>query len=354
MVENKDFSYQENQAILKGIIVKSMVHQDYTLVTQSFGRENEYRRAVLTILSFFAQTDTPQKVILFTDNQSWFSTYLLNLPVQYVHLSPEKIIQMRGKIDFLHRMKIVEIDEAFQIAQGNLLYADSDTFFTADPSAFMATLSPKKSYMHLKEYTFESLRGWVLPAGKTFVDFLNLIENEKFKLSNGEVRFDTNMCSWNAGVMMLHWEHRHLLKDVFLLTDQFFPKSQNHASEQYAFSLVLQNNTDLRACEEVIYHYWYKIKKSILDEFLPTQLFELQKLDSTAERLLFIRNITKMLPAYLQSHLYIYKDNAIQNFNEDKYKIGLAWAFKAILKGGLKDMIFLKDVLYHTKRKLFK
>jgi hypothetical protein len=268
-------------------------------------------------------------------------------------LSPEKIKQMRGKIDFLHRMKIAEIEEAFEYTKGNLLYADSDTFFMADPSTLMGRLSSKQSFMHLKEYSFESIRNWALPAGKPFVAFVKLIEENIFKLSNGEMQYNTKMFSWNAGVMMLHWEHRHLLKDVFLLTDQFFPSTQNHASEQYAFSLILQNNTELHPCDEVIYHYWYHVKKSIVDKFLPNQLSKLLKLETSAERMNFVKELTRMLPNYFESHLLTHKDNAIQKFNEHEYWSGLKLAYSAILKGAFSDTVFLKDILYHTRKKIF-
>jgi hypothetical protein len=323
----------------------------YTLVVQSFGRESEYRRAVLTIYSFFAFNGTANAVILFTDNAPWFEPYFSEFPVQYVHLSSEKIKSMRGNIDFLHRMKIVEIEEAFELAQANLLYADSDTFFTANSNALMASLSAKHSYMHLNEYTFESLKKWALPAGKTFLAFVQLIEKKEFQLTNSKVKYDTKMCSWNAGVMMLHWEHRKLLKDVFLLTDQFFPETQNHASEQYAFSLILQTNTELKACDEVIYHYWYGVKKTIADDFLNKHLAELIKINQS-EKLVKVKNWVEQLPAYFDQHLLSHKDNAIQAFNENNYKKGYSAALKAISKGAWADFKFIKDVLYHTKRNL--
>lgn len=330
-----------------------MENQVFTLIVQSFGKENEYNRATLTIFSFFAYNSIGNRVLLFTDNQTWFEPYFKDLPVDYINLPAEKIKHMRGKIDFLHRMKIAEIEEAFEHTKGNLLYADSDTFFTADPSPLMEKLSSRHSFMHIKEYSFDSLRNWALPAGESFVAFVRLIEQNIFKLSDGKMQYNTKMFSWNAGVMMLHWEHRHLLNDVFLLTDQFFPSTQNHASEQYAFSLILQNNTELRPCDEVIYHYWYKVKKAIVDEFLPNQLSKLLKLETSAERMNFAKELTRMLPNYFESHLLTHKDYAIQKFNEHEYWSGLKWAYSAILKGAFKDIVFLKDILYHTRKKIF-
>src|SRR5688500_15091363 len=112
-----------------------MKSEESSLVIQSFGRENEYKRAILTVLSFYANCSLPDeqtRLMLFTDRPEYFSSYLSGLPVDFILLTPEKIKEMRGNIDFLHRMKIAVIEEAFDKTGGNIIYADSDTFFVAD------------------------------------------------------------------------------------------------------------------------------------------------------------------------------------------------------------------------------
>ena len=323
------------------------------LVTQSFGKESEYRRVVLAILSYYAHSSNRvAKTILFTDKPSWFEPYFIELPIEYIQLTPEKINLMRGTIDFLHRMKIALIEEAFELHQTDILYFDSDTFFVADPMSYMAQLSPQKSFMHLFEYQFESLRNMPLPAGKTFQAFVQLIEKTTFFISGKEVKLNAQMSSWNAGVMMLHQSHDRLINDVFQLTDNFFPATKNHASEQYAFSILLQTKTDLTACDAVIYHYWYNIKKRIIDEYLPSQFIALLNEPTLANRLSIVKSITKQLPSFFDQHLYSLKDNAIQAFNANHFLKGYNWSIKAIFAGAIKDTTFLKDVLYHFKRQL--
>ncbi len=323
------------------------------LVLQSFGRENEYRRAILTILSFFTHVAAPYrdtKALLFTDNPGYFEPYLADLPVEFVLLTPEKIKTMRGNIDFLHRMKIAMIEEAFQKTNSNLLYADSDTFFTADPTPLMQRLNSGKSYMHLREYAFDYLKTLRMPAAATFHEFVELIETKTFTLTDGsDFRVTTDMFSWNAGVMMFHASHQSIIPDVYALTEQFYPPTKNHASEQYAFSLMLQTRTDLQACEPVIYHYWYKIKKQIADVFLADQLERLTKL-SLKERMPIVREWTISLPRLFEEHEFALRDNAVQAFNENKFGEGYKWTFKALTKAPISDMVFVKDVLYHTKR----
>src|SRR5260221_7641229 len=96
----------------------------HSLVIQSYGSTNEYKRAIFSIWSFYAWTNklTDQVlVILFTDNEEYFRQHLKTLSVKFISLSPDKLKSMRGKIDFVHRVKIAAIEEAFEHTEGNLL-----------------------------------------------------------------------------------------------------------------------------------------------------------------------------------------------------------------------------------------
>jgi hypothetical protein len=322
------------------------------LVTQSFGRENEYRRVLITILSFYAHSSRALPTILFTDNPEWFKPYLGEFPVQYVLLTPEKVKVMRGEIDFLHRMKIALIEEAFTIAGDTLFYADSDTFFIEDPMKLYTQASASTSFMHVWEYQFESLRNMPLPGGATFQAFLNLVERKSFDLPDGtQLKVLPSDSSWNAGVMILHQSHKLLIPSVYSLTEQFFPETRNHASEQYAFSILLQQRTELKPCEAVIYHYWYHVKKKIADSLSGDVVHTLQGL-SKQQKLDQIKALTASLPGIFESHVYAFKDNAVQSFNENKYREAYRWVRRAFLKGAFKDITFVKDTLYHTKRLL--
>lgn len=325
------------------------------LAIQSFGRENEYRRAVLTILSYYAYTSRPvtaTRVCLFTDRPEWFETYLSGLPVTYILLTPGKIKTMRGQIDFLHRMKIALIEETFTMADGgNMLYADSDTFFTADPTPLEQQLTADKSFMHLWEYPFSDMKDVPLPAGETFRAFYKLITSRQFTGADGRtIAVTPEMSSWNAGVMFFHPSHARFIPDVYALTDQFYPGTHNHASEQYAFSVMLQNNTQLQPCDSVIYHYWYRVKKQITDELLQKKFTGAWAATRLEDKLADIRKMTAMLPAYYNAHILTYRDNAIQAFNENKFGQGYKWFGRTMLRTPFSQKPFLKDVLYHTKR----
>jgi hypothetical protein len=325
----------------------------HLLVTQSFGREGEYRRAMLTILSFWARYSGPAdqvKTVLFTDAPDFFRSYLTDIEVDYVLLTPEKILEMRGGIDFLHRMKVALIEEAFHRHPGaHMLYVDSDTFFTADALPWIKSFQAGRSFMHLLEYPYEACRNLPLPMGVTFHAFLNLIESKSFQTSLGTEEYTSTQESWNAGVMGLPAETLAMIPDVYQLTDQFYPPTQNHASEQYAFSLILQTRTELRPCDQYVYHYWYRVKKQITDLILADTLDTRFKGKSWVEKLALVKQLTSELPVLYKKHPLMLQDNAVQAFNENRFKEGYQKAWQALRKSPFTPA-FLKDVLYHAKR----
>lgn len=320
------------------------------LVTQSFGRENEYRRALFTIMSYLFYCGPDAPVVLFSDRPDWFHTYLSQAQVRYVQLTPEKISVMRGKIDFLHRMKIALIEEAFSLYPDyHLVYADSDTFFTGNPSSVVEQVTADTASMHLQEHSFESMKDNALPAGKTFRAFYELIRARTFQGADGRSIIVTpEMYSWNAGVMIFHPTHKRFIPDVYALTDQFYPPTENHASEQYAFSVLLQTNTHLIPCESINYHYWYRVKKQIADLFLEKRINEDFAKLSTEQQLGLVSQWVKTLPTIFEHHLLTLQDNAIQHFHNGEYREGYRWAFRA-LRNKFMDIAFWRNVLYFTK-----
>jgi hypothetical protein len=322
------------------------------LVTQSFGNEREYRRAIFAILSYYAHHDRLKwkQTVLFTDNPAYFKNFLDGLPVQFELLTPQRIMTMRGKIDFLHRMKIAMIEHAFNKTNENLLYIDSDTFFISPSDALMQELSPRIGFMHLIEYSFKALMERQLADGDPVSPFVQLISSREFVKADGSrMPIYLSNYSWNAGVMMFHTSVRKLLADVYALTDQFYPSTHDHACEQYAFSIVLQNTIELRPCDNVVYHYWYRVKKAIMDGFLKKRFAGKWKHKNLNEKLKFVKRWTEQLPDIFETDILMLRDNAVQAFCENNFRKGYAAALRVILKNPM-DATFLKDVLYHTKR----
>lgn len=332
-------------------------NQNKILVTQSFGKESEYRRVILAILSAFMYVKPKEiKVVLFTDKPSFFEKWFQGIDVEFVLLTTEKVKDMRGEIDFLHRMKIALIEETFlKYPHANIFYVDSDTFFLDSPLPVLNAVNENKAFMHLIEYEFEYLKDLPLPAGESFQAFYRYINSTSFTLNDGYLlKVNNTNHSWNAGIMCFHSSHVRFIKDVYLLTDKFYPATFNHASEQYAFSIMLEKFTTLQSCESVVYHYWYRIKKQVIDLLLAESDFITLENTDISHKISILKPFLQKLPFYLDNHYLSLLDNAVQAFNEDKLAKGYSFYLKALSK---KPFIALKqwrDVLYHTKRLLFK
>ncbi len=334
------------------------MHGPLTLVLQSFKADYELRRATLALLSYFAHSTVDierTSIVLFTDRPDFFQKYLEGLPIQFVELTEQKLQSMRGEIDFLHRIKIAAIEEAYEMAPGNILYFDSDSFFIKDPAPLLEKVSASRSYMHKHEYHFRELADLPLPSGAPFHAFLKLIEWTALRLASGRsMKVSPGMSSWNAGVMMLHSTHQELLRDVYSITEHAYPLTENHATEQYAFSIILESNTELGVCESVNYHYWYRVKKQIIDLFLEEHLNEAWAQNPLDVKLRLVKQWTQVLEQHLEEHVFTLRDNAIQAFNENKYGEAYGWTLKALKKQPFGDLQFCRDVLYHVKRQLLK
>ena len=323
------------------------------LVVQSYGQENEYRRAILSVWSFYAHVSDryrQTKTLLYTDNPAFFEQYFNDLPVEYLLLTAEQFKAFRGKSDFIHRIKIALIEDAFKRSGADLLYVDSDTFFTADPSPLLENLSQRAAFMHLREYSFADVSKIPLPSGAPFHAVLKYIQNNDFSLSGGRrQKFSPALYSWNAGVMVLHHAHKSLLPDVYAVTDQLFDATGNHASEQYAFSLILQMHTEISPCDRIVYHYWYRIKKNLADHFLSRNIDTSWRKLLRNEKDAMVRKWTLQLPTYFENHLLMIKDNAVQAFNTNDFRRGYTLAFRALIRNPF-SITFIRDVVYHTRR----
>jgi hypothetical protein len=330
--------------------------QKTVLVSQSFGKDSELRRVVFAILSAFAflkNEDRDIQVVLFSDKPAFFTKWFAGINYKIIELTPDKIKHMRGDIDFLHRMKIALIEESFNLFPGHdMFYFDSDTFFIENPALGINRINADTSSMHLHEYQFTYTKDIPLPGGQTFQAFYQLINATEFKMNDGTLlKVNSTDSSWNAGVMCLHHSHARFLPDVYSLTNQFYPPTLNHASEQYAFSILLQKNTHLTSCDDIVYHYWYKVKKMIMDEVLSKTSFSQLEALTLDKKLIQIRKMVAWLPNHFEKHYETLMDNAIVAFNADDYSSGYVNYAKAFFKSPIKALSHLSDVLYHTKRK---
>lgn len=332
------------------------------LVVLSYGSQKEYRRAVLAVLSFFSFYDVlpplPEvQVIIYTDHSDYFEQFLADVPVRYVILTPEQQTAMMGAIEYRHRIKAVVVGNTLAgYPEANLLFFDSDTFFVKHPKPLLESIQPGLSVMHTVEFTFNDIAYQPLPHGKTVADFVRMMEHEAFHTTHGTEHFSGTQQCWNSGVLGLAPSVAAYLPDIYQLIDHLYIHSHWHITEQIAFSLVLQTRDQIQPAIDYVYHYWEGDKKLAADALLTRALDANFAALSHHEKLVQVRQLVKRLPtaipAYLNTHAEIgLKQAAITAFNADDFWSAYRAAAIYLLKVP-SDRKFLRDVLYHTKRRL--
>src|ERR1022692_2665780 len=112
-----------------------MDHQPNYIVFQCYGNEGVFHECTYALLSLsrlYAQGElTNTEIWIYTDNPGWFRSFEgCWLPLHYREIDKATIQQWRGKIDFVHRVKIELLKDFIKDKKGNILYTDTDVVFT--------------------------------------------------------------------------------------------------------------------------------------------------------------------------------------------------------------------------------
>jgi len=328
------------------------------LVLLSYGSEKEYRRAVLAVLSFFSYYESPPavRVLVYTDSAHYFSQYLEGLPVEYIILTPAQQTAMMGTVGYRHRIKAVVVGETLaRFPQDNLLFFDSDTFFTQHPGPLLGGIRPGVNFMHTVEFKFAENAHVALPDNKTVGDFIKVLEGHPFQFGEKTEQYSGAQQCWNSGLLGLAPTVGAYMPDVMHVIDFLYAQSHWHIIEQIAFSLVLQTREEIKPAEAYLYHYWEGDKKIAADALLAPVLTPTFRTKGAAEQKAIVQRLVQTLPesilAYLAAHPEIgWKQEAITAFNANKYGAGYRAAF-AYLRKSPRDQKFIKDIMYHTLRR---
>lgn len=236
------------------------------LVLQAYGTARivqEARFAVLTYLHYAAKREDPWKVVIYTDKPEAFAD--LGARVVTEPMDAARLRAWRGRIDFVHRVKLEVLLDCLRRHAGALLYVDSDTWFDGDPWLLYERIGPADAVMHECEGRLEDEPNGVLRKMHRFV------RGTTFHLPGGEqVRMSGATEMWNAGVIGLDAAiAAPLLQRALALTDAMHARYQKHVTEQLSVSWVLQKDMRLHAAHDVVHHYWRTCAEveRILDRF---------------------------------------------------------------------------------------
>lgn len=216
------------------------------LIYLACGQRNIWVQALYAAYSALAWKGVLElKVHMYTDAPGVFQP--LAGRVQVHELSAEKMRAWRGPGNYLFRIKIAALAEAArEHAEDRVLFADSDTFFTADLAAVFARIGPGSAVLHRKEYPV------LTHPTRQLQRFRKRMSKSYFRGS----AIDLNAEMWNSGAIGLHPSQFHLLHTVLAFIDAISPQYKKQLVEQYAVAYFLQKNAQVHACDDVLFHYW--------------------------------------------------------------------------------------------------
>ena len=201
--------------------------------------------SALTFLHFASRLRDPWRLVVYTDAPRVFKRY--GIPCELVPL--EVVASREDESGYTHRRKLLVVQHCAETFDGDLFFVDGDTYFTDSPARLFHALAAGRSVLHTDE--------WVV-SEKTHPDLDRLIREHAFassRLRSAQRRAPLTM--WNSGVIGLPEQSKPLIAEVITVCDELYAACQYHAMEQFAWSLVLEEATEIMAAENVVYHYWF-------------------------------------------------------------------------------------------------
>lgn len=318
------------------------------IVLLCYGKEIEYNRAIVSILSLLAWhkgNSTDFRIICFTDNPAYMNQYLANVKVEYMYLSPSRMEHMLGGTTYIHRRKICILQDVYlRYPEDDIVFLDSDTFFISDSSSFLSSLESGYALMHEREYKIEDApeiyRRYMskkLENAEAYpLAFIRHIESSTFQVGTEQFSFNPGQHVWNSGVLGLKNEVLPFLSSVLSLSDEFYKESRWFISEQLAFGLLLQEKTHLRESSAFVNHYHQS--KHHVDPRINALLNEEFRERRLSEKLAIVRrfttNVNKLVILDSSSSI------SIGAFKRQNMVKGLKFAIKALKNIPMHPMLY--------------
>ena len=223
------------------------------IVYQCYGNEGIFYECAYSLLSL-SRLYTPDElsnvqIWIYTDKPEWFQSFKdCALPLHFRQIDQATIQEWKGKINFVHRVKIALLQDLCNDKKGDVLYVDTDTVFTHRIDKMWHDINAGKLYMHVAE-------GKVSDEPNPVLKKLNAyLHGSAAPKGKAKPLYDLQM--WNAGVLGFSTQHKELLNEVMQFTDAVYPQFPKHIVEQFAFSVSFQQTATVHAATPYLLHYW--------------------------------------------------------------------------------------------------
>jgi hypothetical protein len=187
----------------------------------------------------------PFRLIAYTDRPQVFGRY--GVVCGYPPLAPLR--ERTRDHEYIHRLKILVAADCAERYDGDVAFFDSDTYFMSSPNALLASLSASRSILHTKH--------WLIGDGVD-VELDRAVRDSAFASpSLQSAQQSAELAMWNSGAIGLSEESKALIPEVLRACDELYQAYPHHATEQLAWSIVLQQATEIVPADDVLYHYWH-------------------------------------------------------------------------------------------------
>lgn len=212
----------------------------------SYGRGLHEHEVIFSLATAKKWGGSDWRAVILTDHPESFAG--IDADVEFV--SSATWDDWAGPHQFAHRRKILALQHAFEAEAVPTVLVDGDTWFRGGVSKVFDRIAPGRTVMHIREGAVSHIRSPLMSKMTKFLD------NNHFDAAEEMNVMSSTSQMWNAGVVGLHPDDSGLLEKVLQLTDQFCEQSDLHVLEQFAFSWLLSQQSQLAETSDLIFHYW--------------------------------------------------------------------------------------------------
>ena len=231
------------------------------LLYQAYGQKAISHECLLSIYSLMDLYDDVMNfdITVYTDDPAYLKNRLPE-QVQLLFLSEEKIRTWQGKDRFVHRVKVKVIEDFLTRFPGNLIYADTDTFF-------LKKIEPLFQRIQNGEFLMHELEGTI--GEETNLLLRNIRRHFEKPSIKKQFYLPPETTMYNAGLIGLGSRDLNVVKKVEKTTDQLYKLQPKGVMEQLAFNIHLNRAGRIFPASDYLLHYW-RIKpdfRVVLNQF---------------------------------------------------------------------------------------
>ena len=212
-----------------------------------FGNNLEhYQQIYFSIFTAMARKKENDRIVVIAEDPSLFNFF--EESVEIIEINKEIINRWEGQYQFFWRVKIKALQLiAEKYPSESVLYLDGDTFFYQDLDTVREGMNNGQNFMHLEEGKLSSL------SSKTEKLMWKQMQGKEYN----HIEIDKNSAMWNAGLIGISKHHLDSLQIVLDVNDAMCADDvTRRLIEQFAFSLGLSKNTELKPANHIVGHYW--------------------------------------------------------------------------------------------------